>query len=59
MIDGDLCEQFNSMDFAKKKTIAEELDRTPAEVSFSEQFKVLRDSILDIRVIVELHVCDL
>lgn len=33
VIDGDLCEQFNSMDFAKKKTIAEELDRTPAEVS--------------------------
>jgi len=32
-VDGDLCEQFNSLDFAKRKSIAEELDRTPAEVS--------------------------
>jgi len=33
VVDGDLCEQYNSLDFAKRKTIAEELDRTPAEVS--------------------------
>jgi splicing factor 3B subunit 3 len=33
VVDGDLCEQFNSLDFAKRKTIAEELDRTSAEVS--------------------------
>lgn len=34
VIDGDLCEQFNSLDLAKQKSIAEDLDRrTPAEVS--------------------------
>lgn len=33
VIDGDLCEMFNGLQFSKKKTIAEELDRTPAEVS--------------------------
>jgi len=32
VIDGDLCEQFAMLDFAKQKTIAEELDRTPSEV---------------------------
>ncbi|XP_065676216.1 splicing factor 3B subunit 3 isoform X2 [Hydra vulgaris] len=32
-VDGDLCEQFNSLEYAKRKAIAEELDRTPAEVS--------------------------
>ena len=32
VIDGDLCEQFNSIDAAKQKSIAEELDRIPAEV---------------------------
>ncbi|XP_019638298.1 PREDICTED: splicing factor 3B subunit 3 [Branchiostoma belcheri] len=33
VIDGDLCEQFNSMEPSKQKSVAEELDRTPAEVS--------------------------
>ena len=33
VIDGDLCEQFNTLDPNKQKSIAEELDRTPAEVS--------------------------
>eukprot|EP00040_Diaphanoeca_grandis_P039239 m.258510 g.258510 ORF g.258510 m.258510 type:complete len:1196 (+) comp36678_c0_seq1:191-3778(+) len=33
VIDGDLCEQYNSLDARKKKQIAEDLDRTPAEVS--------------------------
>ncbi|XP_046843553.1 splicing factor 3B subunit 3-like [Xenia sp. Carnegie-2017] len=33
VIDGDLCEQFNSLDSSKRRNIAEELDRTPAEVS--------------------------
>ena len=33
MLDGDLCEQFNSLEPAKKRTIAEDLDRTPNEVS--------------------------
>ena len=32
MIDGDLCEQYNSLDHAKKRAIAENLDRTPNEV---------------------------
>lgn len=33
VLDGDLCEMFNSLDLAKQKVIAEELDRTPSEVS--------------------------
>ena len=33
VLDGDLCEQYNTLDPVKKKSIAEELDRTPAEVS--------------------------
>ncbi|CAG2252578.1 splicing factor 3B subunit 3-like [Mytilus galloprovincialis] len=33
IIDGDLCEMFNSMDPGKQKGVAEELDRTPSEVS--------------------------
>lgn len=32
VIDGDLCEQFNSLDPAKQKSIAEDLDRNPSEV---------------------------
>lgn len=31
--DGDLCEQYNSIDIAKQKSIAADLDKTPAEVS--------------------------
>lgn len=37
VIDGDLCEVYNSLDIAKKKTIAEDLDRTPSEVSHKQQ----------------------
>ena len=33
VIDGDLCEMFNSMDPGKQKSVAEELDRTPSEVN--------------------------
>ncbi|KAL0270480.1 UNVERIFIED_CONTAM: hypothetical protein PYX00_007877 [Menopon gallinae] len=33
VIDGDLCEQYNSIDPAKQKSIAEDLDRTPSEIS--------------------------
>ena len=29
MVDGDLCEQYYTLDAAKKKMIAQELDRTP------------------------------
>lgn len=32
VIDGDLCELYNSLDIAKKKSIADDLDRTPSEV---------------------------
>ena len=32
-IDGDLCEKFSGMDVTRQKQIAEELDRTPNEVS--------------------------
>lgn len=32
-IDGDLCEQYNSLDPSKRKTIADELDRSTSEVS--------------------------
>lgn len=33
IIDGDLCEQYNSLDAAKQKQIAEDLDRQPHEVA--------------------------
>jgi splicing factor 3B subunit 3 len=33
VIDGDLCEQFNSLEAAKQRLISEGLDRIPAEVS--------------------------
>lgn len=33
VIDGDLCEQFNSLDPNKQRSIAEDLDRTPNEVA--------------------------
>ena len=33
VLDGDLCEQFNSIDATKQKSIADDLDRTSSEVS--------------------------
>lgn len=33
VIDGDLCEMFNSIDIGKQRSLAEELERTPSEVS--------------------------
>ena len=33
VIDGDPCKQFNSLESSKRQNIAEELDRTPAEVN--------------------------
>ena len=33
VIDGDLCEQYNSIDYKKKRSIAEDFDRTPNEVA--------------------------
>jgi splicing factor 3B subunit 3 len=32
-LDGDLIEQFNTMALSKRKEVAEELERTPQEVS--------------------------
>jgi splicing factor 3B subunit 3 len=32
VLDGDLCETFARLPFAKQKTVATALDRTPAEV---------------------------
>lgn len=32
VIDGDVCEMFNSIDISKQKGLSEELDRTPSEV---------------------------
>lgn len=45
VIDGDLCEQYNSLDPAKKRSIADDLDRTPSEVGLSVfQYEVVRGS---------------
>jgi len=33
VIDGDLCEMFSSMEFSRQKSVAEELERVPSEVS--------------------------
>ncbi|GAU95977.1 hypothetical protein RvY_07491 [Ramazzottius varieornatus] len=33
VVDGDLCEQYNALDYGKQKEIAEELDRTPNEIA--------------------------
>ena len=38
VIDGDLCEQFNSIDASKQRSIAEDLDRIPAEVRAIDVF---------------------
>jgi splicing factor 3B subunit 3 len=32
VVDGDLCEQFMSLDNAKRRAIAEAMDRTPADI---------------------------
>tara|TARA_R110002050_G_scaffold142042_2_gene267255 strand:+ start:1363 stop:1542 length:180 start_codon:yes stop_codon:yes gene_type:complete len=32
VVDGDLCEQFIMLDASKQRKIADELERTPAEV---------------------------
>ena len=49
MIDGDLCELYNSLDPAKKRSIAEDLDRTPNEVSLQPVSSVALWSIACIR----------
>ena len=32
VIDGDLCEQFNGLDFKQQRVLSEELDRNPSEI---------------------------
>lgn len=33
MIDGDLCEIFNSLEGSKQRSIAEEMDKTPSDIA--------------------------
>ncbi len=47
MIDGDLCEQFNSLDVAKKRAIAEDLDRTPSEVCVACHINIIIEFFLN------------
>eukprot|EP00301_Raphidiophrys_heterophryoidea_P027109 c9493_g1_i1.p1 GENE.c9493_g1_i1~~c9493_g1_i1.p1 ORF type:complete len:1229 (+),score=405.94 c9493_g1_i1:73-3759(+) len=45
VVDGDLCEMFTSLPYAKQRAIAEELDnRTPAEVA--KKLEVMRNHVL-------------
>ena len=41
--DGDLCELYNSLDIAKKKSIADDLDRTPSEVRANSGIALLEE----------------
>ena len=44
VIDGDLCEQFVTLDMAKQRSIAEELDRVPSEVA--KKLEDLRNRVM-------------
>ncbi len=44
VVDGDLCEQFTTLDAAKQRMIADELDRTPGEVA--KKLEDMRNRIL-------------
>jgi splicing factor 3B subunit 3 len=44
VVDGDLCEQFTSLDAGKQKMVAEELDRTPGEIA--KKLEDMRNRIL-------------
>jgi splicing factor 3B subunit 3 len=44
VIDGNLCEQFSMVDAATQRSIAEDLDRTTAEVS--KKLENIRNMIL-------------
>lgn len=44
VIDGDLCEMFNNLEFNKQRVLAEEMDRTPPEVM--KKLENLRNKIL-------------
>ena len=41
VIDGDLCEMYNSLDSSKQKTIAEELERLPSEVCCYHPLRII------------------
>lgn len=45
VIDGDMCEQFNSLDSGKKEAIATDLDRTTSEVCL-KGFQLLASSCI-------------
>lgn len=44
VVDGDLCDQYSSLEFNKQRVLAEELDRTPPEVM--KKLENLRNKIL-------------
>jgi splicing factor 3B subunit 3 len=44
VVDGDLCEQFTTLDASKQRMIADELDRTPGEVA--KKLEDMRNRIL-------------
>ncbi|RYG52513.1 hypothetical protein EON66_09690 [archaeon] len=44
VVDGDLCEAFNALPPAKQRTIAADLDRTPADVA--KKLEDIRNKIL-------------
>ncbi len=44
VLDGDLCEQYNTLEATKQRSIAKELDRTPTEVG--KKLEDIRNKIL-------------
>ncbi len=44
VVDGDLCEEFSSLAYSKKKAMAEEFDRTPADIM--KKLEDVRNKIL-------------
>ena len=44
VVDGDLCEQFSALEFSKQKILANELDKSPSEIS--KKLEELRNKIL-------------
>jgi len=44
VVDGDLCEQFSSLEFNKQRVLADELEKSPAEVL--KKLETLRNRIL-------------
>ena len=44
VVDGDLCEEFSSLAYSKKRAMAEEFDRTPADIM--KKLEDVRNKIL-------------